>query len=73
VLVSGGNSVTATVTTPLSSAEIYNPATGKWTITGSMSARRVGHSSTRLQSGLVLNAAGANAVNELRSAETYQQ
>jgi N-acetylneuraminic acid mutarotase len=72
VLVSGGNNVTADTTSVLSSAEIYNPATGKWTPTGSMNATRVGHSSTLLSSGLVLNAAGANAVFELLSAETYQ-
>jgi hypothetical protein len=34
---------------------------------------RVGHSSTLLFSGLVLNAAGANAAFELLSAETFQQ
>jgi hypothetical protein len=71
-LVSGGNNVTADTTSVLSSAEIYNPATGKWTPTGSMNAARVGHSSTLLLSGLVLNAAGANAIFELLSAETYQ-
>jgi hypothetical protein len=37
-----------------------------------MNAARVGHSSTLLLSGLVLNAAGANAAFELLSAETFQ-
>jgi N-acetylneuraminic acid mutarotase len=73
VLVSGGNKVTANTTTVLSTAEIYNPGTGAWSTTGSMNAARVGHSSTLLGSGIVLNAGGANtAGNEQSSAEAYQ-
>jgi N-acetylneuraminic acid mutarotase len=72
ILVSGGNKVTASTTTVLSSAEIYNSTTGAWSKTGSMKAARVGHSSTLLQSGQVLNAGGSGANNELSSAETYQ-
>jgi len=73
VLVSGGNKVTANATTVLSSAEPYNPSTGMWTATGSMNAARVGHSSTLLGSGTVLNARGGNtAGSELTSAEVYQ-
>jgi hypothetical protein len=37
-----------------------------------MNAARAGHSSTLLQSGKVLNAAGGDAANELNSAETCQ-
>jgi N-acetylneuraminic acid mutarotase len=72
ILVSGGNKVTASTTTVLSSAELYNPTTGAWSKTNRMNAARVGHSSTLLQSGKVLNAAGSSATNELNSAETYQ-
>jgi N-acetylneuraminic acid mutarotase len=72
ILVSGGNKVTASTTTVLSSAELYNATTGVWSKTGSMHSARVGQSSTLLQSGVVLNAAGSNANNELSSAETYQ-
>jgi N-acetylneuraminic acid mutarotase len=72
ILVSGGNKVTASTTSVLSSAELYNATTGAWSKTGSMTAARVGHSSTLLQSGKVLNAGGSNANNELTSAETYQ-
>jgi len=72
ILVSGGNKQTASTTTVLSSAELYNSTTGAWSKTGSMNAARVGHSSTLLQSGKVLNAAGSDAANELNSAETYQ-
>lgn len=71
VLVSGGNKLTLTTQTPLASAELYNPTTGKWTATGSMSSARAGHSSTVLTTGHVLNAGGSDAVNELDSAEQY--
>jgi N-acetylneuraminic acid mutarotase len=71
VLVSGGNKVTSTSSTPLSSAELYNPATGTWTATGSMSNARSGHTSTVLTNGYVINCGGSNAVNELSSSEIY--
>jgi N-acetylneuraminic acid mutarotase len=71
VLVSGGNKKTLTTQTPLASAELYNPATGTWTATGSMSHARSGHTSTVLHNGNVVNAGGSDAVNELSSAELY--
>jgi hypothetical protein len=71
VLVSGGNKLTSTSSTPLSSAELYNPATGTWTATGSMSNARSGHTSTVLTNGYVLNCGGSNAVNELNSSDIY--
>ena len=71
VLASGGNKLTLTTSTPLASAEIYNPATGTWTATGSMSNARSGHTSTVLTNGFVLNTGGSNAINELNSAELY--
>jgi len=72
VLVSGGNKKTLTTQTPLASAELYNPATGTWTPTGSMSSARAGHTSTVLHNGNVVNAGGSDAVNELDSAEIYR-
>ena len=71
VLVSGGNKKTITTQTPLASAELYNPANGTWTATGSMSNARAGHTSTVLHNGNVVNAGGSDAVNELDSAELY--
>jgi len=71
VLVSGGNKKTITTQTPLASTELYNPANGTWTATGSMSNARAGHTSTVLHNGNVVNAGGSDAVNELNSAELY--
>jgi N-acetylneuraminic acid mutarotase len=71
VLVSGGNNQTINGATPLASAELYNPATGTWTATGSLSHACAGHTSTVLHSGHVLNTGGSDAVNELDSAELY--
>ena len=71
VLVSGGNNQTVNGATPLASAELYNPATGTWSTTGSMSNARAGHTSTVLHNGKVVNAGGSDAVNELDSAELY--
>ena len=72
VLVSGGNNQTVNGATPLASAELYNPTTGTWSTTGSMSNARAGHTSTVLHNGNVVNAGGSDAVNELNSAELYK-
>jgi hypothetical protein len=72
VLVAGGTTVTANPNPAfLASAELYNPTTGVWSNTGSMKNARAGHTATLLANGLVLAAAGSNAVNELNSAELY--
>jgi hypothetical protein len=49
----GGITVTFTATT-----ELYNPATGNWTTTSSMTTPRSGQGATRLQNGQVLVAGG---------------
>ncbi len=54
VLVAGGRSDESGG--QISSAEIYNPVTGQFTVTGSMSAPRQNHSATLLATGVVKSA-----------------
>ncbi|CAF0848802.1 unnamed protein product [Adineta steineri] len=70
VLVAGGQ---ANAATHLNSAELYNPSTGTWTITGSMNAAaRSRHTASPFTNGLVLVAGGqANGATHLNSAELY--
>jgi WD40 repeat protein len=65
VLVAGG------VNGVLSSAELYDPATGTWTATGSMATARSYHTATLLPSGKVLVAGGHGSTGNLSSAELY--
>jgi hypothetical protein len=60
VLVVGGVGA-ANDTTDLASAEIFNPATGTWTPTGTMSTARYRHTATLLSNGTVLVAGGDDA------------
>ena len=57
----------------LSSAELYDPATGSWSSAGNLQARRGFHTATLLPSGKVLVAGGANSYGgfPLSSAELY--
>jgi N-acetylneuraminic acid mutarotase len=59
-----------------SSAELYNPATGKWTFTGSMNSPRLYHTATLLPNGQVLVVGGSSSLSgwpppALASAELY--
>ncbi len=55
------------------SAEIYDPATGNFSVTGSLLTARQVHTATLLTDGTVLVAGGWNAGNPaLRNAELYQ-
>ena len=55
----------------LASAEFYNPSTGSWTLTGTMTTARQRHQAVLLPSGEVLVAGGENASGTLASAELY--
>jgi hypothetical protein len=65
VLIAGGEDAKFN---PLSSAELYNPATGKFAPTGSMTTPRAGQSATLLTDGQVLIAGGTGAT---AAAELY--
>jgi len=62
LLLTGGQDATFQVT---SSAEIFDPATSRFSITGSMSEGRVGHTATLLTDGKVLIVGGGGATAEL--------
>ncbi len=55
----------------LSSDELYNPATGTWSSTASLSTARYAHTATLLPSGKVLLAGGVGGSSYLSSAELY--
>ncbi|ABF43136.1 Kelch repeat protein [Candidatus Koribacter versatilis Ellin345] len=73
VLVTGGytdNPPPGYGTAWLGTAELYDPASGTWTSTGSMAAKRYDHTATRLADGRVLVAGGWGA-GIVGSAEIY--
>jgi hypothetical protein len=67
VLVAGGEHSNL-VAPYISEAELYNPSTGTFSVTGSLNTARFDHTATLLDNGQVLIAAGAPI---LASAELY--
>jgi hypothetical protein len=58
----------------LSSAELYDPASGTWSPAGLMSSKRGNHTATRLSNGKVLVAGGSDSnIDITDSAELYEQ
>ena len=71
VLVAGGDTGVSPPDFALTSTvELYDPATGTWALTGSMTTTRSGHTATLLQDGRVLVAGGYNN-NVVKTAELY--
>ena len=68
VLVTGGTTGNGN---PLSSAELYDPASGTWVATGNLANARSSHTATLLPNGKVLVTGGQNGGNPLASAELY--
>ncbi len=75
VLVAGGYPVSVSSPSGTNSAELYDPATGTWSVTGNLSTARFGHTATLLPNGQVLVAGGGNRTgsteNSLNSTELY--
>jgi uncharacterized protein (TIGR03437 family) len=74
VLVAGGTRSGVNFTEPLNTAELYDPATGTWTMTSNLNAPRYGHTATLLPNGKVLVTGGAtnlNPNNFVNTAELY--
>ena len=55
----------------MNTAELYDPATGSWSCTGSLGTARSDHTATLLPSGQVLVAGGTRQQYYLSSAELY--
>jgi hypothetical protein len=68
VLVVGGSNGTTT----LASAEIYHPATGTFSPTGSLATARIGHTAILLADGTVLVMGGISSTTIPASAEIYR-
>jgi hypothetical protein len=72
VLIAGGDLGTWSYDGPfLASAEIYDPKTGTFNPTGSMTTSRAWHTATPLADGRVLITGGEHARTDLASAELY--
>jgi hypothetical protein len=69
VLVAGGGNRTIA---NLSSAELYDPATGTWIATGSMTTSHQAHTANLIPNGKVLVAGGSGASAAVATAEIYE-
>ena len=69
VLVAGGDDAGVA----LASAELYDPASGTWTATGSLATARYVHTATLLPNGKVLVAGGTTTASALSRARNSTQ
>ncbi len=73
VLIAGGGSGVATASSqPIQSAELFDPATGLFTLIGNMVERRSAHSAILLDDGTVLISAGSNGAGTLYPTNTAE-
>lgn len=68
VLIAGGEDGVPSI---LTSAQLYDPASGHWSFTGSMSTPRVTHTGTLLADGRFLVTGGQDGTGLVDSAEVY--
>jgi hypothetical protein len=71
VLAAGGNVYQPNANGTLASAELFDPASGTWTMTDSLPGPRSDHSATLLLNGKVLVAGGTDGTTNLSSALLY--
>jgi len=74
LIVGGGNGVSTTTSQPIQSAELFDPATGMFTVVGNMLNSRSAHSAILLDDGTVLISGGSNGTGTLfptNTAEIY--
>src|SRR5581483_11261823 len=71
VLTTGGNVYQENANGTLASAELFDPASGTWTMTDSLPGPRSDHTATLLLTGKVLVAGGTDGTNNLSSAVLY--
>ena len=72
VLLAGGKAADSFLGPPLATAELYDPASGTFTATGSMNTAHVYHTATLLSDGRVLVAGGLDAnSNPIATAEIF--
>src|SRR5215471_4311936 len=71
VLAAGGIVYQVSANGAVASAELFDPASGTWTLTGSLPGPRSDHSATLLLNGNVLVAGGTDGTNNLSSALLY--
>lgn len=72
VLVAGGRDFAATSIASVASAELYDPSTGLWTVTGNLNTARRIHTATLLSNGKILVSGGEFGITDLASAELYE-
>ena len=71
VLATGGQTSAGDVVFSFAGSELYDPASGAWTSTGSLNAARSYHTATLLPNGQVLVTGGFDGAVQVTSAELY--